>query len=182
MRGLPLHHRLPIEDLTGNCRVSRSQKGTGNVGYINKIASLTAIPNDRKWFTGKFLLEEHAKHRAINACSAHAGSIGIEDANGIYGKPIHLVPVKNRLLTLKLTEGVRVPWRDGVIFTGGRSCKPVTRGRGSIDKLFGARSASRFQDTHGTLHIRLHVLNRLFNRWDDVANACKMKYILGILK
>ena len=63
----------------------------------------------------------------IEVVSCHAeGEVGDVIIGGVDGKPIHLMPMKDRLLALKLTEGVRVLWGDGVVFRGGRGCKPVT--------------------------------------------------------
>src|ERR1700722_16148201 len=60
-------------------------------------------------------------------------------------------------------------------FVGRGRGQSVAGRRGRVDEFLDLRGAAAFQHAHGALNVDIHILDRLFNRGDDVANAGKME-------
>src|SRR5688500_16516601 len=77
-----------IEALAADRAAGGSQERLRDIGHIDEVASLSPVPDDRKWPTGKFLAKEYAEHRSVDAGCAHPRAIGIEDADRVHRQPI----------------------------------------------------------------------------------------------
>src|ERR1051326_180431 len=92
--------RAEVVDLVRVIGFSSHEKRASHVGYVNEIPRLRAVADHGEGFARELLSEEHAKHRAISTGGSRTKAVGIEDANRIDGKPVHLAPMENSLLTL----------------------------------------------------------------------------------
>src|SRR5262245_20176152 len=66
-----------------------------------------------------------------------------------------------------------------MVFVGRGRGQSVAGRRSRIHEFLDLRGAGAFQHMDRTLNVDIHVLEQLFNRRDDVANAGKMEDELG---
>ena len=108
--------RAEVPDLPHCIGLGGHRECPGYIGHKYEIPALTAITDDGEGHTFQLLLEKHAKYRAVCAGSPHPGSVGIENPDGIHGKPIDFMPMKCCSFALELGKRVGVLRHDRVTF------------------------------------------------------------------
>ena len=93
-----------------------------------------------------------------------------------------MVPVQHRLLALIFRQRIRIFGNDRVIFAGRHIGKAVARRRCRIDEFLHARGAGTFQHLDSALHVRRHILDRLFDGRHDVADTSIVDHVLDAFK